>query len=42
MLTPAGPGAAVGADGAANFRADPYGWDTVLMQRIAAAANRSA
>ena len=32
----------VGADGAANFRADPYGWDTVLMQRIAAAANRSA
>jgi murein L,D-transpeptidase YcbB/YkuD len=32
----------VGADGAANFRSDPYGWDTVLMQRIAAAANRGA
>ena len=32
----------VGADGAANFRADPYGWDTMLMQRIAAASNRNA
>jgi len=32
----------VGADGAANFRADPYGWDSELMQRIAAQANRSA
>ena len=28
--------------GAANFRADPYGWDDVLMQRIAAASHRSA
>ena len=32
----------VGADGAANFRADPYGWDALLMQRIAAASHRSA
>jgi murein L,D-transpeptidase YcbB/YkuD len=32
----------VGADGAANFRADPYGWDDILMQRIAAGANRGA
>jgi murein L,D-transpeptidase YcbB/YkuD len=32
----------VGADGAANFRSDPYGWDNELMQRIAASANRSA
>jgi murein L,D-transpeptidase YcbB/YkuD len=32
----------VGADGAANFRADPYGWDALLMQRIAAARHGSA
>jgi murein L,D-transpeptidase YcbB/YkuD len=32
----------VGADGAANFRADPYGWDPELMQRIDAGANRNA
>ena len=32
----------VGADGAANFRADPYGWDSLLMQRIAAAQHGSA
>ena len=32
----------VGADGAANFRADPYGWDSVLMQRIDAASDRNA
>jgi len=32
----------VGADGAANFRADPYGWDALLMQRIAAAQHGSA
>ncbi|MBV9512045.1 MAG: L,D-transpeptidase family protein [Caulobacteraceae bacterium] len=32
----------VGVDGQANFRADPYGWDEALMQRIAAAARRSA
>ena len=32
----------VGTDGAANFRADPYGWDALLMQRIAAAQHGSA
>ena len=32
----------VGADGAANFRADPYGWDQLLMQRIAAAQHGNA
>ena len=32
----------VGADGAANFRADPYGWDALLMQRIAASQHGSA
>jgi murein L,D-transpeptidase YcbB/YkuD len=32
----------VGADGAANFRADPYGWDNVLMQRIAAGGTSGA
>ena len=32
----------VGADGAANFRADPYGWDALLMQRIAAAQRGNA
>lgn len=26
-------------DGGVNFRADPYGWDTLLMQRIAAQGN---
>lgn len=32
----------VGGDGQVNFRADPYGWDEVLMQRIAAAEHRNA
>ncbi len=32
----------VGADGAANFRADPYGWDPLLMQRIAASQRGNA
>jgi len=32
----------VGADGAANFRSDPYGWDSLLMQRIAAAQHGNA
>jgi murein L,D-transpeptidase YcbB/YkuD len=32
----------VGADGQANFRADPYGWDSVLMQRIDAGVHRNA
>lgn len=27
-----------GADGVMNFRADPYGWDRLLLQRIGAAA----
>ena len=32
----------VGPDGATNFRADPYGWDADLMQRIAALTRGSA
>ena len=32
----------VGPDGLAEFRADPYGWDSDLMQRIAAPAHGSA
>jgi murein L,D-transpeptidase YcbB/YkuD len=31
-----------GPDGQTNFRADPYGWDATLMQRIAAGAHGGA
>jgi murein L,D-transpeptidase YcbB/YkuD len=31
-----------GADGQTNFRGDPYGWDDVLMQRIAAGRHGGA
>ncbi len=32
----------VAPDGSVNFRDDPYGWDTELVQRIAAAAGSTA
>jgi murein L,D-transpeptidase YcbB/YkuD len=32
----------VGPDGLADFRADPYDWDSELMQRIDAGANGAA
>lgn len=32
----------VAPDGAVNFRDDPYGWDTELVQRIAAGAGNTA
>jgi murein L,D-transpeptidase YcbB/YkuD len=32
----------VAPDGAVNFRNDPYGWDTELVQRIAAGAGSTA
>jgi murein L,D-transpeptidase YcbB/YkuD len=32
----------MGPDGQMNFRGDPYGWDQVLMQRIAAASHAAA